>query len=63
MRDWAGFVLSASPHTPGTACPRERRFPGRGSAFEAARSNGVGMGNLLASGLFIFLSLEGVLHV
>lgn len=44
-------------------CRWGRRLQCRGFAFEAVRSNGVGTGNLLASGLVFFLSLEGVFHV
>lgn len=52
-----------SPRSGHCLCSGGRRLPGRGSAFEAARSNGVGMGYLLASELFSFPSLEGVLCV
>lgn len=56
MRDWGWFCAECHPHTHSghCLCSRERRFPGRGSAFEVARSNGVGRGSCWQENWFFF---------
>lgn len=55
MRDWGWLCAQCqSPRSGHCLYSRGGRFPGRSSAFEVVRSDGVGMGNLLASGLLFF---------